>query len=92
MQDYEDFDLANEDDELEEFLGIPRKTPKANPDAAAKQNGHAETNGYEGEGKGHFKEANLISNYRADGVDGPQEMEINLAGARHSWARQHAWL
>ena len=63
MQDYEDFDLANEDDELEEFLGIPRKTPKANPDAAAKQNGHAETNGYEGEGKGHFKEANLISNY-----------------------------
>jgi len=43
--DYEDFDLANEDDELEEFLGIPRKTPKANPDAAAKQNGHAETNG-----------------------------------------------
>ena len=26
--DYEDFDVANEDDELEEFLGIPRKTPK----------------------------------------------------------------
>jgi len=43
--DYEDFDLANEDDELEEFLGIPRKTPKSNPDDAAKQNGHAETNG-----------------------------------------------
>ena len=31
FQDYEDFDLANEDDELEEFLGIPRKTPKSVP-------------------------------------------------------------
>lgn len=30
-QDYDDFDLANEDDELEEFLGIPRITPKSNP-------------------------------------------------------------
>ena len=30
--------------------------------------------------------------YRADGMDGPQEMERNLAAARHSWARQHAWL
>lgn len=29
--DYDDFDLANEDDELEEFLGIPRKTPKSVP-------------------------------------------------------------
>lgn len=28
--DYDDFDVANEDDELEEFLGIPRKTPKVN--------------------------------------------------------------
>merc|ERR1711915_415013 len=28
---YEDFDVANEDDELEEFLGIPRKTPKVVP-------------------------------------------------------------
>merc|ERR1711918_19907 len=27
--DYDDFDVANEDDELEEFLNIPRKTPKA---------------------------------------------------------------
>merc|ERR1711936_1175098 len=27
--DYDDFDVANEDDELEEFLGLPRKTPKA---------------------------------------------------------------
>jgi len=26
--DYDGFDVANEDDELEEFLGIPRKTPK----------------------------------------------------------------
>jgi len=31
--DYEDFDVANEDDELEEFLGIPRKTPKFDPNA-----------------------------------------------------------
>lgn len=29
--DYEDFDIANEDDNLEEFLGIPRKNPKAAP-------------------------------------------------------------
>ena len=31
MKDYDDFDLANEDDVLEEFLGIPRKNPKAAP-------------------------------------------------------------
>merc|ERR1719225_1968358 len=30
--DYDDFDVANEDDELEEFLGIPRKTPKKKPE------------------------------------------------------------
>ena len=29
--DFEDFDIANEDDNLEEFLGIPRKSPKAAP-------------------------------------------------------------
>jgi len=29
--DFEDFDIANEDDILEEFLGIPRKNPKAEP-------------------------------------------------------------
>ena len=29
--DFEDFDIANEDDNLEEFLGIPRKNPKAAP-------------------------------------------------------------
>eukprot|EP00092_Neocalanus_flemingeri_P104982 GFUD01134509.1.p1 GENE.GFUD01134509.1~~GFUD01134509.1.p1 ORF type:complete len:154 (+),score=70.68 GFUD01134509.1:127-588(+) len=29
--DYDDFDVANEDDELEEFLAIPRKTPKFVP-------------------------------------------------------------
>merc|ERR1711970_1673182 len=29
--DYEEFDIANEDDELEEFLGIPRKNPKVLP-------------------------------------------------------------
>ena len=40
FQDYDDFDLANEDDELEEFLGIPRKTPKSNP--VTKQNGHVD--------------------------------------------------
>merc|ERR1712203_1174973 len=39
--DYDDFDVANEDDELEEFLGIPRKTPKVVPgkeDEAVKEN------------------------------------------------------
>ena len=30
-QDYDAFDVANEDDELEEFLGIPRVTPKSAP-------------------------------------------------------------
>merc|ERR1712106_1166313 len=35
--DYDDFDVANEDDELEEFLCIPRKTPKAVPEEAAKE-------------------------------------------------------
>merc|ERR1712106_531207 len=35
--DYDDFDVANEDDELEEFLRIPRKTPKAVPEEAAKE-------------------------------------------------------
>ena len=30
FQDYDAFDVANEDDELEEFLGIPRKHPKVN--------------------------------------------------------------
>lgn len=29
--DFEAFDVANEDDDLEEFLGIPRKYPKAEP-------------------------------------------------------------
>jgi glutaredoxin len=28
--DYEDFDVANEDDMLEEFLGLPRKHAKVN--------------------------------------------------------------
>ena len=28
FKDYEGFDIANEDDDLEEFLGLPRKNPK----------------------------------------------------------------
>merc|ERR1712224_894392 len=36
--DYDDFDVANEDDELEEFLGIPRKTPKVVPAEENKEN------------------------------------------------------
>lgn len=39
--DYDDFDLANEDDELEEFLGIPRKTPKSVPAGEATENDDA---------------------------------------------------
>merc|ERR1712066_57984 len=35
--DYDDFDVANEDDELEEFLGIPRKTPKKEPEVAKEE-------------------------------------------------------
>merc|ERR1719290_469695 len=46
--DYDDFDVANEDDELEEFLGIPRKTPKA-------VKGEPETEKKEGEGEGEEK-------------------------------------
>ena len=30
--------------------------------------------------------------YSVDGVDVAQEMERNLAAARHSWARQNTWL
>ena len=30
FKDYEGFDIANEDGDLEEFLGIPRKNPKVN--------------------------------------------------------------
>ena len=30
FKDYDGFDIANEDDDLEEFLGIPRKNPKVN--------------------------------------------------------------
>jgi len=37
--EYDDFDVANEDDVLEEFLGIPRKTPKSDPEAAANVEG-----------------------------------------------------
>merc|ERR1712156_790091 len=37
--DYEDFDVANEDDELEEFLGIPRKSPKFDPNAGTNTGG-----------------------------------------------------
>merc|ERR1711909_142222 len=41
--DYDDFDVANEDDELEEFLGIPRKTPKKpSADAAPAEGAPAE--------------------------------------------------
>merc|ERR1711884_841899 len=46
--DYDDFDVANEDDELEEFLGIPRKTPKA-------VKGEPETEKKEGEAEGEEK-------------------------------------
>jgi len=35
--DYDDFDVANEDDLLEEFLGIPRKTPKSVPSGEASE-------------------------------------------------------
>ncbi len=35
LQDYEDFDVANEDDVLEEFLGIPRDSPKLGPEGGS---------------------------------------------------------
>ena len=34
--DYEDFDVANEDDQLEEFLGLQRKNPKVNSEQQLK--------------------------------------------------------
>merc|ERR1719419_1350725 len=46
--DYDDFDVANEDDELEEFLGLPRKTPKVDPTktgATEKEEGEGEQEG-----------------------------------------------
>ena len=30
--------------------------------------------------------------YSARAQDGPQDMERKQAAARHSWARQHAWM
>ena len=33
FKDFEDFDIANEDDVLEEFLGLERSKPKVNNDA-----------------------------------------------------------
>merc|ERR1712098_981072 len=40
--DYDDFDVANED-ELEEFLGIPRKTPKKKPEGEAEEKKEGES-------------------------------------------------
>ena len=34
---YEDFDIANEDDNLEEFLGLPRKNPKVSLNSEKKK-------------------------------------------------------
>merc|ERR1712192_396155 len=39
--DYDAFDVANEDDELEEFLGIPRKHPKVEPAEGEAKEGEA---------------------------------------------------
>jgi hypothetical protein len=33
LQEFEDFDIANEDDVLEEFLGIPRKATAIEPNS-----------------------------------------------------------
>lgn len=49
FQDYDDFDLANEDDELEEFLGIPRVTPKSTPvKGGGSEEAKPESNGVNG--------------------------------------------
>merc|ERR1711983_571046 len=56
--DYDDFDVANEDDELEEFLGIPRKTPKAvkgEPEAEEKKEGEGEGDEKKPEGEAEEK-------------------------------------
>merc|ERR1719382_1370082 len=60
--DYDAFDVANEDDELEEFLGIPRKHPKVEPakeepakegeDAAKPAEGEAKEGEAKSEGEG----------------------------------------
>jgi len=68
--DYDDFDLANEDDELEEFLGIPRKTPKSNP--VTKQNGHAEGEG-EAATNGEAKPADAAGETTAASESAPSE-------------------
>merc|ERR1712080_390629 len=51
--DYDAFDVANEDDELEEFLGIPRKHPKVEPakEEPAKEGEEAAKPAAEGEAK-----------------------------------------
>ena len=37
FKDYDDFDIANEDDTLEEFLGLPKKDPPVDPNAPPKE-------------------------------------------------------
>jgi len=52
--DYEAFDIANEDDELEEFLGLPRKHPKPDPTktgATAEEVGKLEPGKLDADGK-----------------------------------------
>merc|ERR1712080_774595 len=51
--DYDAFDIANEDDELEEFLGLPRKHPKVE---AAKEEETKDKEPKEGEAKEEAKE------------------------------------
>merc|ERR1719336_3609973 len=82
--DYDDFDVANEDDELEEFLGIPRKTPKAvkgEPEPEEKKEGEAEEKKPEGEaeekkeGEGETEEKKEAAEGEAPAEAAPAEAE-----------------
>merc|ERR1712154_46955 len=74
--DYDDFDVANEDDELEEFLGIPRKTPKAvpgKPDEEKKEEGDAEKAPAPAEGESAPAEAAPVDAPPAEEPPAPEE-------------------
>jgi len=76
--DYDAFDVANEDDELEEFLGIPRKHPKVEPakeEPAKEGEEAAKPAAAEGEAKEGEAKADREAAPAAEGEAAPAEGE-----------------
>merc|ERR1712080_782445 len=67
--DYDAFDIANEDDELEEFLGLPRKHPKVE---AAKEEETKDKEPKEGEAKEEAKEGEALEVEAKEGEEGEE--------------------